>query len=157
MVLSLKELNARTRRVLNRQNEKTKRVIERTNNNIRDDFNTIGRGFNGTFNRDFGINLGLGLSQGFGDASQIIGKVTNVGDKIFDAPIVGRIIRDVAPEAYELNQALKGAGAATKGLSGLTDRENYRGQSGSKLAGNIIERTINTGIDTDRQAGLGFV
>jgi hypothetical protein len=148
MVLSLDELNAQTNRVLGRLNNQTNRVIGRTNN-------TIANGFNSVFNRDTGMEFARGLSIGFGGAGNVLGKISDGVSRVFDAPIVGNFLKETAPELYLANKALKGVATGASGLSNVVNPDNYRGQDGSKLAGNILEKSVKTVVDTERDAG-GF-
>jgi hypothetical protein len=150
MVLSLRELNKRTRRVLNRQNEQTKRVINRTNDKI-------DNGFKQVFNKNFGAKLGIGLSRGFRDAGQILGRAGYIGDKVLDAPVIGRYLKAAAPELVIANQILKSSAVGVDGLGQIADRERYKGQNSNEVAGNILEKSLQTVDRIDKSGGFQYI
>jgi hypothetical protein len=84
------------------------------------------------------------LTTVFGTTDRISSAVTNVGDKIFDIPVLGDVFKGVAPEFFALHEGLKIAEVGATGMAGLTDLNNYKDQSGKEVVKNILERSTNT-------------
>jgi hypothetical protein len=139
---------AKTKRVINRTNNKIENRIKHAGHNIEKVFTEdIPKGFTQTFTPTFGRELARGLSVTFGTADRVLSAVTNVGDKIFDIPILGNALKIAAPEFYELNQALKIGEIGAKGMAGLTDLNNYKNESGKQVVKTILERVGETGVE----------
>jgi hypothetical protein len=136
--------------------KKTKRVTQRIDKKIENGFKDIGKKTKEVFSPTFGRQLSQGLTKTFGVAGNVLDKVTDVGDKIFDVPVLGNLLKVAAPEFYELNQGLKIADVGVKGLRDLTDLQNYEGDDGMEIAKNILERSVKVGVDLDKEGAFKY-
>jgi hypothetical protein len=142
----------KTKHDIDERNRSTKRWSDRTNKKIDKVFTQdIPKAFKNTFTPTFGRKLAKGLTTVFGTTDRILSQVTKVGDKIFDIPVLGEVLKDVAPEIFLLNEGLKLADVGAKGLAGLTDLKNYKDQSGKEVVKNILERAQGTVIAASKE------
>jgi hypothetical protein len=145
------ESERHTKKLFDNSIHRTERVINRTNHKIENGFKAIPIAFKKTFTPTFGRKVADGLTRVFGTTDRILSQVTKVGDKIFNIPVLGDVLKDVAPEIYALNEGLKLADVTAKGLAGLTDLDNYKNQSGKQVVKNILERAQGTVIAASKE------
>ena len=154
----IRRSNRRIQEQLDNSLAQTARSVDRSNKAIDKSFEPVKSGFDRAFSKASMESFDDGLVHVLKETGGILGKVSDVGDKVLNNPVtqvLGAVpgFAEVIGAARLINTGLKAGGVVSTGLGGISDRSNYDKQSGALVAGNVLERTVNTATDV---AGTGI-
>lgn len=133
----------KTKNAFNDSLANTKQVTDGLNNDIKN-------GFNNTFSQDNMNKFDDQLVGGLKDTGRVMGKIGDVADKVLNSPLMAPLsavplLGEAISGLKVLNTGIKAGGALSSGLGDIADRNNYDGKDGATVAGNVLEKSINTG------------